>query len=863
MSLEPSTRLGPYEVKSLLGSGGMGEVYRGWDTRLRRSVAIKVLPAAYSANPDRLRRFEQEARAAAALNHPNILAVFDVGTEAGTPYVVSELLEGQTLREALGSGALSLRKALDYATQIATGLAAAHEKGIIHRDIKPANLFITTDGRIKLLDFGLAKLREDNDSDASATLTDATGRGSTGDMLIGTAGYMSPEQVRGERVDHRTDIFSFGATFYEMVGGARAFKGDTVIETLHAILNHDPQDLMVPDAPAAPGLARVIQHCLEKGAGQRFQSAQDLAFALGQLTGTSTSTAASSPAPAPSRRRRLLAAAAAIVVGLALSGSAYLLGTRATETTQPVFRQLTFQRGHICCPRFTPDGHSVFINAAWAGEPWTVFSTRLDTGASNALGLAGAELLSISRSGEMALLVKGGTLARVPIGQSGLREIVDGVRSADYAPDGTLAVIRVDGSRNWLEFPRGQVIFEDSATMWLARVSPDGELVAIAQQGARFEWLTIIDRRGNVRSRSTRRAPVGQEGLAWTPDGREVWFSAADVMFASAIHAMTPDGRERLVHRSIGSIRIDDIAQDGRALVIQDINRYGMSVVDTETRAERELTWLSSSLPRELSGDGRLLIFSAAGSNGRSGAHIRPTDGGPAVLLGDGIPMAISPDTKWVLASAGPPEAPLRLLPTGAGEMRTLDRGSIERFSTVGSWTPRRPTHRFPGERGRQTQQAVRPAGERRGSDTGDAGRRSRQTEGVRGKPIVSPDSSTIIGADAQGRLWKYRLDAAPTVALDGAVPKDVPLAWSPDGRSVWVLERPQKNPQGGSPTPARIIRIDLASARRTLWYDVPLPDVASMFADSLRVVMSADGRTFAYGYHQHFSDLYLAEGLK
>src|SRR5271155_258650 len=289
MNLSSGTKLGPYEIVSLLGSGGMGEVYRARDSRLRRDVAIKVLPQALSLDADRMRRFEQEALATAALNHPNILAVFDIGTSEGSPYVVSELLEGETLRERLRSGSIPVRKALDYALQIAHGLAAAHEKGIIHRDLKPENLFITKDGRVKILDFGLAKLTqaESGDHTSMPTMTHATEAG----VVMGTAGYMSPEQVRGTAVDARSDIFSFGAILYEMLSGKRAFHGETAADTMSTILKEEPPELNETNRNVSPALERIVQHCMEKNPEQRFHSASDIAFDLEHLSGISSTTA--------------------------------------------------------------------------------------------------------------------------------------------------------------------------------------------------------------------------------------------------------------------------------------------------------------------------------------------------------------------------------------------------------------------------------------------------------------------------------------------------------------------------------------------------------------------------------------------
>ncbi|MGA9815115.1 MAG: serine/threonine-protein kinase, partial [Terriglobales bacterium] len=321
MALSSGTKLGPYEIQSLVGAGGMGEVYRAHDSRLDRTVAIKVLPASFSADRDRMQRFAQEARAAAALNHPNILSIFDIGDQQGSPYVVSELLEGETLRERLRSGPLSSRKAIDYALQVARGLAAAHEKGIVHRDLKPENLFITNDGRVKILDFGLAKLlMPEAPSGADApTLHAVTEPG----LIMGTVGYMSPEQVRGQAADQRSDIFAFGAILYEMISGKRAFHGETSADTMSAILKEEVPELSETARSVPPGLERIVRHCLEKNASQRFHSAGDMAFDLEALTEISATSKSGAQAAVQEvrgaeSRRRLASVAGALALAAAL-----------------------------------------------------------------------------------------------------------------------------------------------------------------------------------------------------------------------------------------------------------------------------------------------------------------------------------------------------------------------------------------------------------------------------------------------------------------------------------------------------------------------------------------------------------------
>src|SRR6266550_93955 len=288
MSLSPNTAIAQYTIVSKIGEGGMGEVYRARDTKLGRDVAIKVLPASFSENTDRLNRFEQEAQAAGALNHPNILVIYHIGTHGGAPYIVSELLEGETLRDRMAGAALPQRKSLDYALQIARGLAAAHDKGIVHRDIKPDNIFITDDGRVKILDFGLAKLTSATDGTQSQTEVPTRKVNTDPGTVMGTIGYMSPEQLKGQPVDHRSDIFSFGAILYEMLSGIRAFRGNSMAETMSAILREDPPDLSETNKTVSPALERVVRHCLEKNPAERFHSARDLAFAIESLSGGAT-----------------------------------------------------------------------------------------------------------------------------------------------------------------------------------------------------------------------------------------------------------------------------------------------------------------------------------------------------------------------------------------------------------------------------------------------------------------------------------------------------------------------------------------------------------------------------------------------
>lgn len=471
--------LGHYRVLEEIGSGGMGEVYRACDDRLGREVALKVLKPSLANDRDRLRRFEQEARAAAALSHPNIVAVYDIGMHNGAPYIVSELLQGQTLRQRLFNGPLALRQATDCGIQIAQGLVAAHEKRIVHRDLKPENLFITRDGRVKILDFGIAKLtlpeiREDR---SLATMTTQTKSGS----VLGTVAYMSPEQLRVKPVDHRSDIFSFGAVLYEMLTGKRAFSGETHVDTMTAVLKEEPPEMTLARQSIPATFEQIVRHCLEKEPENRFQSARDLAFALSTVSEVSTSKQIPGFIVKKSRFRKSLLWLAAVLLVAAVG---VLLGGILKPASSLEYRRLTFERGTIYSARFTSDGRSMVYGASWNGRPLQVYFTPADSASARPLDLTSAHLLAISRSNELALAVHGthgshlefvnGTLARAPLAGGAPREILEDVRWADWDPHGELAVVHDANGRNRLEYPIGKVIYESGGWITNIRFSPPG-----------------------------------------------------------------------------------------------------------------------------------------------------------------------------------------------------------------------------------------------------------------------------------------------------------------------------------------------------------------------------------------------------
>ncbi|MFI5183435.1 MAG: protein kinase, partial [Vicinamibacteria bacterium] len=627
MAIPSGSHVGRYEILGPLGAGGMGEVYRARDPRLDREVAIKVLPASFATDSDRLRRFEQEARAAGGLNHPGILSVFDIDTHDGAPFLVSELLEGETLRSRLTGTALAPRRAIEYALQIAQGLAAAHEKGIVHRDLKPDNLFVTNDGRVKILDFGLAKLTKPEGDAGSQNDSPTRTAGTDAGTVLGTAGYMSPEQVRGKPSDHRSDIFSFGAILYEMLSGRRAFHGDTAADTMTAILKEDPPELSAIPGGIAPGLERIVRHCLEKNPEGRFQSARDLAFDLEALSaGSGNQSAGTALGAARSRRVAMLAAIS--LAALALGVGLFLIGRRSARTVDtdtapriPTFKRVTFGRGNVLTARFAPGSKNVVYAAAWEGRPPEIFLTLGDAAESRSLGLPPGDVLSVSSSGELAVLLAkdiasatsgSGTLARVSLGGGAPRNILEGVSFADWSPDGqSLAVARNGGRGQLIEFPVGTPIYNTTASINGFRVSPRGDQIALLeQQMPSFDFSYSLPNAVVVVDRSGKRTEVaswvgGTNYLAWSPSGDELWFPASEEGRDGYLVAATLSGKKRVLLQVPGTLTIHDVAPDGRVLLEQDIWQAGAIAFAAGATRERDLSWLDQSQVADLSADGR------------------------------------------------------------------------------------------------------------------------------------------------------------------------------------------------------------------------------------------------------------------
>ncbi|MFL6231152.1 MAG: protein kinase domain-containing protein [Pyrinomonadaceae bacterium] len=865
MPLTPGTRLGRYEIRSKLGEGGMGEVYLARDPKLNRDVAIKVLPAHFSTDADRLRRFEQEAQAAGALNHPNILAIYDVETHEGSPYVVSELLEGETLRERMSGAPLPLRKSLDYAAQVARGLSAAHARGIVHRDLKPENLFVTRDGRVKILDFGIAKLVEPNDG--GARIDAPTRRMDTAPgTVVGTVGYMSPEQVRGARVDQRTDFFSFGCVFYEMLAGRRAFVRATAADTLSAILREDPPDLSEAEKPVPPAVARVVRRCLEKSAQERFQSASDLAFDLENLSGASgatearnAQTVAAEGAPARRKPSWLVFAGVGLAVVVAASLFAgFLAGKRVGRTPPPAFRQLTFRRGSIWSARFAPDGHTILYGAALEGSPVQIYTTRPESPESSPLGLPDGSVLSVSSLGELAVLLGAdaggaytftvGTLARAPLAGGAPRPVLEDVAFADWSPDGKgLAAVHRVGGRWRLEYPIGKVLYETDGHISFPRFSPKGDLIAFMDHPQPSDdrgTVAVVDLDGRKRTLTSEMG--SEQGIAWSPEGEEIWFAGIVDANTRVLQAVTLAGRRRVVVASPGDLTLQDISRDGRVLLTRGGAVGGILGVAPGETKERDLSWLDFSEVYDLSADGKTILFAEEGGavGDRYGVYLRQTDGRPAVRLGDGIPFSLSPDGKWAASTLVTVPAPLVLLPLGAGEPR---RFTGETISYLGAeWFPDSKRILVQGkESGHDTRSYAQ--------DLAGGAPRPLTPEGTTLR-LISPDGKLALTHDADHKVAIYSFDNGATRPLPGVAEGETAIRWSADGRSLYVAST-----QGIS---AKIYRVDVSDGRRELWKELK-PSEPSGVTSVSKIVITPDARSYFYTYGRRLTDLFLVEGVK
>ncbi len=754
MALTSGTKLGPYEIVSPVGAGGMGEVYRARDTRLGRDVAIKVLPEALAHDADRLRRFEQEARTIAALNHPNILGIHDIGAHDGAPFLVSEFLEGQTLRDKLVSGPLPVRRAIEYALGIAQGLAAAHEKGIVHRDLKPENVFVTRDGRIKVLDFGLAKLvRPEEMHETTVTLTNPTLPG----MVMGTVGYMSPEQVRGEPIDPRSDIFSFGAVLYEMLTGKRAFKRETSAETMTAILREEPQALNDTGWQGPPELQRILARCLEKNVERRFQSASDLAFAIESLSGTS----AAKKVPQPKSRRAWLpwAIAAALLVGTAVWEMARPAVAPANPLEKAHFTRVTDFKSVEAA--ISPDGRFVAFVSDHDG-PFDVWLTQVGTGRLINLtqGKAGplpGPLRSVGFSGDGSEIWIGG-------GDVGMR----------------LRLMPLTGGT-----PRN---FLGEQTVNLAW-SPDGERI-VYHTFVNGDPMFVADRSGaNARQIFGNQPGLHNHFPAWSPDGRWIYFSHGTPATGEMdLWRIDPAGRspERLTQINTDVAYPTPVGDRTVFYVARDEDGSGpwLWAFDLKRRESRRVSvGLEQYTSVQASADGRKLVATIS----------NPVEGLWTVPILDRVaeerdvkPFTVPTERALAPRFGGSSLFYLSSLGTGDGLWRLRDGQATEIWKGADGALRETPAV---SPDGGHVAIVLRRNGKRQLDVLSSDGAELQPiAEGIvpQGSSCWSPDGKWIVtgGSDATGPgLFKIPLDGGSPVRL--AAGQALNPVWSPDGSLI------------------------------------------------------------------------------
>ena len=855
MTLGAGTKLGPYEILAPIGAGGMGEVYCALDKRLNRKVAVKILPPAFADDADRLRRFRQEAEAIASLNHPNVVALYDIGESNGAVYAVSELLEGETLRGRLRAGLLPARKAAEYGMQAARGLAAAHSKGITHRDIKPENLFVTNDGFVKILDFGLVKQATSGQAEMADGSTVAMD--TTPGLILGTVGYMSPEQVRGAEPGPRSDIFSLGVVLYEMLAGERPFGGKSSIEILSAILKEDVPDL---SAAVPSGIERIVRRCLEKRPEDRFESARDLAFALEQVANVSERRQALRKR-STSRRPWLWAGGAAAVI--AIAALAFLAGRSEKRPLTPVFHRVTYRRGALPTAHFANDARTIIYAAAWDGKPFELYSTQEESPESRPLGIQNALPMSISKRGEMALILSPvmrwaetpGTLAKAPISGGAPREIANDVFMADWAPDGVnLAVTRGTAAVQWIEYPIGKKIFQGKGSFLSLSFSPKGDRIAFIDNPLAQDvggYVSIIDTNGGNKVTSRKWNYI--QGVAWSPDASETWFTAGQQGNTVQLYGMDLKGHERVILPLPGNYWLSEVTPDGRALLGLESPTNSVFVYRRGREVSPDLYWHDQSILYDLSSDGGDMLFMEQGDAAYNSkdwpVYIRKTDGSsPATEIGEGYPTPLSPDGNWAMIAPRGYPAQLLAVPVHAGDARPLTADRIHHV--YGRWLPDGRRIVFVGsEPGHGQRYYVQDS-------------REATPKPISGEDIAFDHNLDDIVISRDGRTLAVAMQdqTMRLLPVDGGESREVrgsqglmPVALCGDG-SLLAYHSGE--------IPARIMRLDPATGRQVLWKELaPANRAALLEIQPVRV--APDCETYGYTAVYWPETLYVVSGLR
>ncbi len=845
----------------------MGVVYKSLDTKLDRHVALKFLPDHLLGDQEIRKRFEREAKAAAALLNPNICPVFEIDEVDGKSFISMAYIEGEPLHQKIERGPLKLEEALDIARQIAQGLDAAHEKGIFHRDIKPENIMVDAKGHVTIMDFGLAQLTE------ASRLTKT-------DQTMGTVFYMSPEQTEGSGTDHRTDIWALGVVIYEMITGQKPFKGDYDKAIMYSILNEAPEPMTALRTGVPMLLEEHVNKCLAKHSGKRYQSAGEVLVDLsaqrkridsGRTVVSETTVLESlDSAVLATQPNRTTAVVLVVSAALVLLAAAFFAGTNFSGegTTFPTYTRLTFRPGTVTSARFAPDGETIVYSAAWEGGRRQLFTTRPGSSESRSLNIPDVDVLAISKTGEMALALRPprnllaslgspdtsepATLLQASLAGGAPREVLTDVLFADFTPEGQLGIVRMVDRRARIELPIGNVLYETPDHIGSFRISPSDSRIAFSERPFGFggDWTISTVNQDGEKTVLTTQETADNLNFVWAADGRAIWYDAG-WLGGDTIRSLTPSGDIKVVHAAPVGLRQFDISRDGRVLVDRVHFRVVASCLTPGHVAERDLSWFDASEVDDITSYGEKILmteFGDGGGLGRWGVYLRDTSGEPAVRLGDGQAFGLSPDNTMALTMSVGSSPEVVLLPTGAGEPIRIRNDEITNYEAT-DWMPD----------GRQFVFARSTSGHGVRcyiQDIAGGEPRPITPEGYRfglAHKAVSPTGEWI-AAKGVGPPSLFPIAGGERREIPGVEPRDDFIAWSADGRSVFL--------KADVEVPANIYKVDVETGKRSHWKTLAPADTVGVF-NIWSIQISEDEQSYCYSYGRNISDLYMVEGLR
>lgn len=871
MMLSAGESFGAYTILGPLGRGGMGEVYRARDGRLGREVALKILPEESADNPERIRRFEQEARAASALNHPNIVVIYETG-EATPPgrsqpmrFIAMELLEGESLESLLSGGSLPLKRVLQYAGQIADGLGRAHESGILHRDLKPSNVVATRDGHLKILDFGLAKLRPLSGEDNTLELTTDPTLTSPG-MILGTVGYMAPEQVRGEALTPASDQFALGCILFEMLTGQRPFQRKTAAETLSAIMRDEPPAIeeLNPDTPVP--IRWIVERCLSKSPNDRYASTRDLARDLQKLRESATDTSLRSMAikfQSPKRRRALRIAAGALLVAVLAAGASFLLFEKFRTVPPPTFQRLTFRHGMVWRALFAPNASSILFTATWDDQPTQTYLTSPESaGLDRKLEAEPMLPMAFSPDGSEALVLLGtfrlpngllsGTLARIPALGGRPRPILAEAGWADWSRSGQLlAAVRNSGGERVLELRdaeggNAKELFRTRGSISSVRFSPGDDSIAFIHHPnvqATAGQVQVVARDGASQKALTA-VLASCRGLDWNGRTGEVWFTTTE-NGQGFLRAVTPSGRQRVIDSFPEQFVLQSIQEGSQRCLFTSANLRGALIV-FQNGLPRDLSWLDYSRVTDISPDRKTILFFDRGPTPKTwGSWIRPIDGGEAVRLGAWEPGRFSPDARRIVGTgedaAG--NGQLVLFPVGAGDSQPLPTPGVsaEEPSFAGP-----DGILFVGTReGKQQVWTIRTDGSQlRALGAPDC---------ALPQPNPSLQSFVCEGGPEFASLFVYPMDGGPGRKIFE----------HPAGKRIWYARFDSTGDRiFAVASDRKFVTLDATSGRVLRQETLPVPKSLG-YAELIDASLDAEGSIVAYSLNVYSAQMYSVSGLR